>query len=64
MRTFTRAVLAVGLFACVVASAMQATADKKPRGAACEVVNGACVTLNCPSGCGPLPPATCTCIGN
>lgn len=63
MQSFTKPVLAVGLFACVVLSALQASA-KKPHGAACSIVNGACVTLNCPSGCGPLFPATCTCVGN
>ena len=63
MQTMVRAVIAAGLFACVVLSALQATA-KKPPGQRCSIINGACVTLNCPGGCGPLFPATCTCVGN
>ncbi len=61
MQTITRAVLTVGLFACVVASAVQATAAK-PRGPACAIKNGACVSVNCTGECGPAFPATCTCI--
>lgn len=64
MQTITKAVLAAGLFACVVLSALQATAKKPPQGPACSIINGACVTLNCAGGCGPLFPATCTCVGN
>ena len=64
MQTIIKAVLAAGLFACVVVSAVQTMSAKPRKGPACSIVNGACVTLNCPSGCGPLPPATCTCIGN
>ena len=63
MQTITRIVLAIGLFACVVASAVQATAAKKPRGSACAVVNGACVSMGCTE-CGPIFPDPCACIGN
>jgi len=61
MQTFTRAVLTVGLFACVVMSAMQAMASK-PKGATCEIVNGACVSVNCSGECGPIFPDLCACI--
>ncbi len=46
MQTITRAVLAVGLFACVVVSAVQA--KSKPPLPACTISNGACVSVNCP----------------
>jgi hypothetical protein len=59
MQTITRAVLAVGLFACVVVSAVQA--KSKPPLPACTISNGACVSVNCPE-CGPAFPATCTCL--
>ena len=64
MQTITRVVLAAGLLACVVLSALQATAKKPPKGPACSIINGACVTVNCAGECGPLPPASCTCVGN
>jgi hypothetical protein len=64
MQTITRAILVVGLFACVVMSVVQATAKKPPKGPACSIINGACVTGSCTGECGPLPPAACTCIGN
>jgi len=60
MQTITRAVFIVGLFACVVVSAVQATAAK-PRGPACAISNGACVSVSCTE-CGPAFPATCTCL--
>jgi hypothetical protein len=62
MQTITRAVLAVGLFACVVVSAMQAMANKPPHGGACAISNGACVSLGCTGECAPAFPATCTCL--
>jgi hypothetical protein len=61
MQTITRAVLAVGLFACVVVSAVQATSHK-PQGTTCEIVNGACVSVNCTGECGPIFPDPCACI--
>ena len=61
MQTVTRAVLAAGLFACVVVSAVQASSDKPKGGPGCQVINGACVSVNCPE-CGPAFPATCTCL--
>jgi len=61
MQIFTRAVLAVGLFACVVMSAVQAMANKPPKGPACAIVNGACVSVSCTE-CGPAFPAICTCL--
>jgi hypothetical protein len=64
MQTMTRAVLTAGLLACVVMSALQAMASKPRKGPACSIVNGACVSLGCNGECGPLFPATCTCIGN
>lgn len=63
MQTVARAVLAVGLFTCVVVSAMQA-ASHKPTGTTCEIVNGACVSVNCSGECGPIFPDTCACIRN
>lgn len=60
MQTITKAVLAVSLFTCVVVS-MQA-ASSKPKGAACSVVNGACVSVNCGGECGPIFPQLCACI--
>lgn len=63
MQTITKAVLAVGLFACVVLSTLQAAA-KKPQGPACTISNGACVSVSCTGECGPLPPAPCACIRN
>jgi len=60
MQTITKAVLAVSLFTCVVVS-MQA-ASAKPTGAACQVVNGACVSVHCGGECGPAFPAHCTCL--
>jgi len=62
MRTVTRAVLVVGLLACVVMSAVQATATKPPKEAACAVINGACVTGSCTGECGPIFPDPCACI--
>ena len=61
MQTITRAVLAVGLLACVVMSAVQAMGTKPPKGPACAIVNGACVSVSCTE-CGPAFPATCTCL--
>ncbi len=61
MQTITRTVLVAGLFACVVMSAVQAMASK-PRGAACEIINGACVSVSCTGECAPVFPATCECI--
>jgi len=63
MQTMIRAVLAAGLFACVVFSTVQTVSAKKGGGTACAISNGTCVTLHCIGGCGPLPPATCTCVG-
>lgn len=64
MQTITRAVLTAGLLACVVTSALQAMASKPPKGGACSIINGACVSLGCAGECGPLFPATCACIRN
>jgi hypothetical protein len=61
MQTITRAVLTMGLFACVVMSAVQALAHK-PKGSTCEIVNGACVSVDCSGECGPIFPETCACI--
>lgn len=61
MQTITRAVLALGLFTCVVVSAVQAASNKPPKGMTCEIVNGACVSVNC-SDCGPIFPDTCACL--
>jgi hypothetical protein len=61
MQTTTRAVLTMGLFACLVMSAVQALAHK-PQGPACEIINGACVSGSCTGECGPAFPATCTCL--
>lgn len=62
MQTITKAALAVGLFALVVTSAVQATAAHKPKGPACEIVNGTCLTVSCTGECGPVLPSLCTCI--
>lgn len=62
MQIIVRAVLAVGLLACVVMSAVQAMAHKPPKGPACQVVNGACVSVSCTE-CGPIFPDPCACIG-
>lgn len=62
MQTITRAVLAAGLFACLVVSAMQASSDKPKGGPACQIINGACVSGSCTGECGPAFPATCTCL--
>jgi hypothetical protein len=61
MQTITKAVLTMGLFACVVMSAVQAMAAK-PKGSTCEIVNGACVSVNCAGECGAIFPQTCACI--
>ena len=61
MQTITKAVLAVSLFTCVVVS-MQAASAKPSGGGACQVVNGACVSVKCGGECGPLFPAKCQCI--
>jgi len=61
MQNTTRAVLTMGLFACLVMSAVQAMAHK-PRGTTCEVVNGACVSVNCSGECAPVFPQPCACI--
>ena len=63
MQAMTKLVLAVGLFACVLMSAVQVAAKKTPQ-ASCAVINGACVTGSCNGECGPLFPAPCACIGN
>lgn len=63
MERITKVVLVVGLFACVVMSAVQAAAKKPPKGFACAVVNGACVSMGCTE-CGPIFPDPCACIGN
>jgi hypothetical protein len=63
MQIITRAVLVVGVFACLVLSVVQATAAKKPKGPACEVVNGTCVSVSCTE-CGPIFPQPCACISN
>ena len=62
MQTITRAVLVAGLFACMLMSAIQAMADKKPRGPACEVINGTCVSVSCTGECGPIFPDLCACL--
>ena len=64
MQIAARTLLTGILFACVVMSAVQAMAKKPPKGPACSIVNGACVSLGCNGECGPLFPATCACIGN
>ena len=61
MQIITKAVLAVSLFTCVIVS-MQAASNKPTGGGACQVVNGACVSVKCGGECGPLFPATCQCI--
>ena len=61
MQTITRAVLVAGLFACLVMSAVQAMASK-PKGSTCEVINGACVSVNCSGECAPIFPDPCACI--
>jgi hypothetical protein len=61
MQTITRVVLAAGLFACVVVSAVQAMSVKSG-GPACIRTNGACVTGSCRGECGPAFPSTCTCL--
>ena len=61
MQTITRAVLAIGLFTCVVAS-MQAASAKPGGGGACAIVNGACVSMKCTGECAPVFPAPCQCI--
>ncbi len=61
MQTITRAGLVAGLFACMVMSAVQAMASK-PKGIACEVVNGTCVSMNCSGECEPVFPDPCACI--
>jgi len=63
MQTIIRAVLAAGLFACVVASTVQ-NMSAKTQGPACSVINGACVTGSCTGECGPLFPSKCSCIRN
>jgi hypothetical protein len=61
MQNITRAVLIMGLFACVVMSSVQALAHK-PQGSTCEIVNGACVSVDCSGECGAIFPQTCACI--
>jgi len=61
MQTTTRAVLTMGLFACLIMSAVQALAHK-PRGTTCEIVNGACVSVDCSGECGAIFPQTCACL--
>lgn len=61
MQTVTKVVLAVGLLACLTASAVQAMASK-PKGGACSIVNGACVSVGCTGECAPVFPAACQCI--
>lgn len=61
MQTITKAVLTMGLFACVVVSAVAATSHK-PGGTTCEIVNGACVSVDCSGECGAIFPETCACI--
>ena len=60
MQTITKTVLAVSLFTCVTVSML--AASSKPTGAACQVINGACVSVNCTGECGPAFPARCTCL--
>ena len=62
MQNSIRAVLAAGLFACVVLSTVQTMSAKPKGGPACAISNGTCLTLSCTGECGPLPPATCACI--
>jgi hypothetical protein len=62
MQTITRAVLAVGLFACVVVSAMQAMSEPSAAHGACQRTNGTCVSLSCTGECGPAFPSLCTCL--
>ena len=61
MQNTTRAVLTMGLFACLIMSAVQAMAHK-PKGSTCEIVNGACVSVDCSGECGAVFPQTCACI--
>lgn len=61
MQTITRAVLAAGLFTCLVVSAVQAMAHK-PEGSTCSIINGACVSVNCSGECAPVFPQPCACI--
>jgi hypothetical protein len=61
MQNITRTVLTMGLFACLVMSAVQAMAHK-PKGSTCEIVNGACVSVDCSGECGAVFPQTCACI--
>ena len=62
MQTIAKAVLAVGLFTCVVVSAVQATAVPSAARVLCLRTNGACVSVNCAGECGPVFPSRCTCI--
>jgi hypothetical protein len=63
MQTITRAVLIVGLLACLVASAVQAMSAKpKPKGPACEIIDGACVSVSCTGECAPIFPDPCACL--
>jgi hypothetical protein len=62
MQTITRAVLAVGLFTCVVVSAMQAMSEPSAARGACQRSNGTCVSLSCTGECGPAFPSLCTCL--
>ena len=61
MQIVTRVVLVVGVLACLVASAVEATAARRPKGAACAVVNGTCVSEGCTE-CGPVFPDPCACL--
>ena len=61
MQTITKAILAVSMFTCLVMS-VQAASSKPGGGASCQVVNGACVSVNCGGECGPAFPARCTCL--
>jgi hypothetical protein len=62
MQTIARAVLAVGLFTCLVVSAVQAMSAPSAARVLCQTINGACVTVNCRGECGPVFPSHCTCI--
>lgn len=62
MKTITKAVLAVSLFTCLAVS-MQA-ASAKPKVGTCQIVNGACVSMNCAGACGAIFPQTCACVRN
>jgi hypothetical protein len=62
MQTITKAVLAAGLFACVLVSAVQAMSAPSKSRVLCQTVNGTCVTVNCRGECGPVFPSRCTCI--